>query len=729
MKPPPLLLLLLVAGFVSCIPQERLDRGDGKDSVVPQFGVGSSGGSSRNLSEDSDQESVDELPRDVRADDDTQARKDLWESKLIQTQEENISSPKALSRSLRIFRYREVPSRSKKRSRARYGYRGRSKQKPVSYGADHNNIQEDEEDYNSGEQEGVEENDEVEDGNDGDYDDEDDDKAQEMDEKEEEEQEEEEEDLRRPPKSRKKKPRKGWMRRRRTRYREGHEDTKRGYREYNNLGSDDETSPPLESQMKSREKRQVGSNARGREGNEYSDSGSSDSDDADETTPLLWGSRKTGDRNGRKIYRDDSRYSSRRKTTDRGILSKIKQILYPFIKYKKLKNRDSENEKRGYYGDNEGKEIMKRGLGSKFRALMKGMKQRIGSRQKLIDDNNKSLNMKNSEVLAESKADDREYKGGQDQKINHKNIFSIIKARFGKKDKPRTNSYQRFSNSEDYGNFGYAGDDESQDIVKRGFIAKIRNLFNKMRKTKPSAYERVRESQRSDDGWRNDGYDEGDTYNDEQMDYEDYGDETTLLLPEERRGSRTSATRFRNKRSDINLLERVLRNVALISSHLKEEVTPNTSPSPLLGNPKESLQKEKIERDVLGGNEDEDENDKVSKYDEGDSEDEGIGDDDEEEEEKEEQEEEEEKEEEEDEEKGKDYDDSEGKGKNREYDEDYESEAQDEENEKQGDEYDDQESEDDLADEYETENEENEGETDGNENGGEGKIDEYEEEN
>ena len=76
--------------------------------------------------------------------------------------------------------------------------------------------------------------------------------------------------------------------------REGHKNTKRGYREDNNLDSDDEISPVLESQM-IREKRQPGGNITGREGNENNtESDSSDSDDASETTPLLRGSRKTG---------------------------------------------------------------------------------------------------------------------------------------------------------------------------------------------------------------------------------------------------------------------------------------------------------------------------------------------------------------------------------------------------------------------------------------------------
>ena len=75
--------------------------------------------------------------------------------------------------------------------------------------------------------------------------------------------------------------------------REGHEDTKRGYRE-DNLDSDDEISPVLESQM-IREKRQPEGNITGREGNENNtESDFSDSDDASETTPLLRGSRKTG---------------------------------------------------------------------------------------------------------------------------------------------------------------------------------------------------------------------------------------------------------------------------------------------------------------------------------------------------------------------------------------------------------------------------------------------------
>ena len=73
---------------------------------------------------------------------------------------------------------------------------------------------------------------------------------------------------------------------------------------------------------------------------------------------------------------------------------------------------------------------------------------------------------------------------------------------------------------------------------------------------------------------------------------------------------------LRNQRGDLNLLERVLRNVALISSRLKEEATPNTFPPLFRGNREETQQ-----NDLLGGNED----DKVSEYDDDDSEDEGIG--------------------------------------------------------------------------------------------------------
>ncbi|XP_063882173.1 protein PFC0760c-like isoform X3 [Scylla paramamosain] len=495
MKPPPLLLLLLVAGFVSCIPQGRHEGGGAEDSLVPQSGVGSSG-SSKNLSEDADQQSVKPLPREVRSDDDTQARNDLREPNLVQTQGEgNIN--------LRRFIYREILPRSNRtRSSRGHGQRVSSSQEPKSCGADGNNFQQNDK-GNSAKKEGMEKNDDEDDDedDDDDKDDKDDKSNDDEDDKSNDEVDKEEtgeESLRKPPKSRKT-PKKGWNERRTPRFREGHDDAKRGYGEYNNSDSDDETSPLLEKQTKSREKRQPG-----RRGG--SDSDSSNSDNANEETPLLRSSRNTTEK---KRYEDDT-----------------------------SKNKPKK------------RKTAKSGLRKKFSGFKSWVKKKIHN------------------------------------------------------DPP----YQRFHDSEGYDDDGYYEDTEGHDIVERG-MRSIKNWF----KNKTAMLSARRDSNKTDDGGRdNNGYDGRDEMYDND---DDYNDETMLLPAKKWRRLRAFFTRYRNKRGNLDLLERVLRNFALASSRLEEEVTPTTSPPPLLKN--------KIEKDVNGGNEDED--DKVSKYEEGDSEDEGIG--------------------------------------------------------------------------------------------------------
>ncbi|XP_063882172.1 probable ATP-dependent helicase PF08_0048 isoform X2 [Scylla paramamosain] len=529
MKPPPLLLLLLVAGFVSCIPQGRHEGGGAEDSLVPQSGVGSSG-SSKNLSEDADQQSVKPLPREVRSDDDTQARNDLREPNLVQTQSNRTRSSRG------------------------HGQRVSSSQEPKSCGADGNNFQQNDK-GNSAKKEGMEKNDDEDDDedDDDDKDDKDDKSNDDEDDKSNDEVDKEEtgeESLRKPPKSRKT-PKKGWNERRTPRFREGHDDAKRGYGEYNNSDSDDETSPLLEKQTKSREKRQPG-----RRGG--SDSDSSNSDNANEETPLLRSSRNTTEK---KRYEDDT---GSRRTTDKQILPKTKQKIYPHDRYQKLRQRDSG----GSGSDDRGQEINKRIF--------------------FFSSKNKPKKRKTA-------------KSGLRKK------FSGFKSWVKKKihnDPP----YQRFHDSEGYDDDGYYEDTEGHDIVERG-MRSIKNWF----KNKTAMLSARRDSNKTDDGGRdNNGYDGRDEMYDND---DDYNDETMLLPAKKWRRLRAFFTRYRNKRGNLDLLERVLRNFALASSRLEEEVTPTTSPPPLLKN--------KIEKDVNGGNEDED--DKVSKYEEGDSEDEGIG--------------------------------------------------------------------------------------------------------
>ncbi|KAK8380051.1 hypothetical protein O3P69_016594 [Scylla paramamosain] len=315
--------------------------------------------------------------------------------------------------------------------------------------------------------------------------------------------------------------------------------------------SDDETSPLLEKQTKSREKRQPG-----RRGG--SDSDSSNSDNANEETPLLRSSRNTTEK---KRYEDDT---GSRRTTDKQILPKTKQKIYPHDRYQKLRQRDSG----GSGSDDRGQEINKRIF--------------------FFSSKNKPKKRKTA-------------KSGLRKK------FSGFKSWVKKKihnDPP----YQRFHDSEGYDDDGYYEDTEGHDIVERG-MRSIKNWF----KNKTAMLSARRDSNKTDDGGRdNNGYDGRDEMYDND---DDYNDETMLLPAKKWRRLRAFFTRYRNKRGNLDLLERVLRNFALASSRLEEEVTPTTSPPPLLKN--------KIEKDVNGGNEDED--DKVSKYEEGDSEDEGIG--------------------------------------------------------------------------------------------------------